>query len=174
MYKENPNEKILMTPNGKATVERELDEARSAYFELLKGRHAVPVHDTTTTSLGQANAERVILSRIQGLIDTLSRIELIPESTVTESAQDIVEIGDTLKVALSVNNAKLLKEFTLVDYLKQTDGDDKVSISSPLGSAIYHKQIGSTQSYQAPNGTISVEILEKKLPLEEEQTHGRV
>jgi len=69
---------------------------------------------------------------------------------------------------------KLLKEFTLVDYLKQTDGDDKVSISSPLGSAIYHKQIGSTQSYQAPNGTISVEILEKKLPLEEEQAHGRV
>lgn len=174
MYKEKEQQaKILMTESGKKEVEEELEKARTAYFELLKKRKDVPVYDTTTTSLGQANEERVILNRISELLDTLSRIVIIAEPTITENGQEIVNIGDTIKVGLNINGASMEKEFTLVDYLKQTVGMDKVSISSPLGAAVYRKSIGSFQCYQAPTGTVEVEILEKIL-LEEKQTHGRI
>lgn len=174
MYKEKePKAKIPMTVSGKKAVEEELAVARRAYLELLKGRTDIPVCNTTTTSLGQANDERIILSRISELLDTLSRVVIIAEPTVAETSQEIVNIGDTLKVALNANGISMEKRFTLVDYLKQTDGMDKVSVSSPLGAAVYRKQLGSVQSYQAPNGTVEVEIL-AKLSLEEEQSHGRI
>ena len=48
-----------------------------------------------------------------------------------------------------------------------------VTTSSPIGMAIYGKELGSVVDCQTPNGNIKIQIMGKVLKEEQEETLGR-
>jgi len=168
MKDENVNkEKLLMTTKGRDEILNDLEQARMEYYALLSGRCEVKKLDTTTTLLGQENEERKLLSKISLLLDTLNRVEIIPEPTIAEEDADIVKIGDVLSIAISSNGKRNEMSIGLVEYVTDTiPGITKVSTASALGKAIKGQRVGTTVSYDAPIGKVDVIIL-AKLSLEE-------
>ena len=102
--------------------------------------------------------ERRLAKQINNQKEKIKNIEIINIELLED---DVINIGDTVKINM------IFSEDDTEDMqimLVGTDGkinENKVSINSPLGKAIYKQKIGSLNSYNVNNNKIFIEILEK-------------
>ncbi|MEZ5053265.1 MAG: transcription elongation factor GreA [Chitinophagales bacterium] len=109
------------------------------------------------------NAEYDAAKEAQGLLEL--RITQLQTDIGNARVLDTSTI-DTSKVfvlsKVKVRNVKLKKEFTY-HLVSETEADlkqSKISVKSPIGSALLGKTVGETVSVQIPAGSLELEVLD--------------
>lgn len=163
------NEKILMSEMEYQGLLAEQAEANKQLQEAFLERTGVRMPTATAEASHNLNEITRLAAKLASISDRISRAQVV----VPEVTADISELGDVLSLALINGEARNEITVRLVGEAKfAQDGIMQISISSPLGVAIYHKSVGSIQKYKAPNGEMEVEIL-AKLDLTENAELGR-
>lgn len=102
--------------------------------------------------------ERMLANQIDNLKKRIESIELFE---VQDLDEDKVNVDDTIKIKMvyDIDDEEIL-DITLVGG----DGDsicNKISVNSPLGNAIYTRNIGDSVYYEVNGLKVRVDILEK-------------
>jgi len=167
------NEKILMSEMEYQGLLAEQAEANKQLQEAFLERTGVRMPTATAEASHNLNEITRLAAKLASISDRISRAQVV----VPEVTADISELGDVLSLALI--NGEAINEITVGEkviripiVITAQDGIMQISMSSPLGVAIYHKSVGSIQKYKAPNGEMEVEIL-AKLDLTENAELGR-
>lgn len=105
--------------------------------------------------------EAMILQRIYDKLDNIKNIEVIEEK---DKKENHVNLNDLVKVTLIEDGTEEEEIIKLVSYKTVEDNNNEeamvVSLSSPIGSAIYGKKEGDVVSYSVGNQTYQVVIKE--------------
>lgn len=102
--------------------------------------------------------ERRILHELQKQRLLLSRVEIIEKHNNNE----FIDIGDIVRTEISADDYTQECVVKLVGKSIDFDSDiNEVTINSPLGGAIYKKNIGEDVSYNVQGKTFNVHIAEK-------------
>ena len=103
----------------------------------------------------------MILQRIYDKLDNIKNIEVIEEK---DKKENHVNLNDLVKVTLIEDGTEEEEIIKLVSYKTVEDNNNEeamvVSLSSPIGSAIYGKKEGDVVSYNVGNQTYQVVIEE--------------
>lgn len=96
------------------------------------------------------------------LEDRITRLENILKTAVIVSAKstDTISAGST--VTLHKISDKSERVYTLVGSEEADALSGKISVRSPLGTALMGKAKGETFSFETPNGTMSYKIIDIK------------
>lgn len=111
------------------------------------------------------NSGQVILMSEQSVLLSLIRSEEKELSTAEvvdylEIPEDIIGLGDSVTLLMQCEGQQPQEvTFTISDELIGNLGI--VSTSSPIGRAIYGKNIGDTVACKTPNGNVKITILSK-------------
>ena len=170
VIKEDPNA-LYMSKDGyqKLLGEiREIEKQINANNKERKGAFECRSRD------GLDSAEFNEVERINNLLNAELRLksEQLRRAIIVEKNADkeAIDIDDTVNCYL-INSQNDKEEFTfkLVSYRGKNKGAiQEVSISSPLGKAVYKKNIGETIPYIADGNRLAVEIISKNLGLEQQ------
>lgn len=153
-------EKIVpMTRDGRARVEREIEELRLRRREI-----AERIQSSRELSTAQNNAEyddakkdlELNENRIRMLEQQLERSVLIDEEQAHHASN--VLVGST--VIVSVNNKQ--QEYTIVGSTEADPPAGRISNESPVGSALLGKRVGDEVMVMAPRGLVKMTITEIK------------
>ena len=122
-------------------------DSNEPYFALLS-----QMEDTTNKEIMQINQE-------------LATAEIVDPTLANEN---LVNDGDTIDLLITV----LSNTVKVVNHIEEYQ-PNVVTTSSPIGMAIYGKELGSVVDCQTPNGNIKIQIMGKALKEEQEETLGR-
>ena len=113
--------------------------------------------------------EAMIMGELQRRYDELSRVVIIEKKENSET----VEIGDTIKLHTIFSEDKFEEKlFKIVGGMPNFNLDveiQEISINSPIGKAIYQKQIGETCKYSVNNRQFKV-LIKEKIDLSKQQS----
>lgn len=100
-------------------------------------------------------AQAMNSARIRDLEDKLARAVVLDDSQMDASS---VRIGATVRVL----NRKTKKEvtWTLVSPVEADMGAGKISVRSPVGTALLGKAVGETAVAKVPAGDLTLEVLD--------------
>ena len=100
-----------------------------------------------------------LLARIEDKKNTLTFVKLIEKG----NSENILDLGDTATIELDFgDNDKETCLIKLVSVDSYTENDlECVSINSPLGRALYRKNVGEKTYYIVKNNKVNVTILKK-------------
>lgn len=100
-----------------------------------------------------------LLARIEDKQNTLTLVKLIEK----QNSENILDLGDTATIELDFgDDDKETCLIKLVSVDSYTENDlECVSINSPLGRALYRKNIGEKTYYMVKNNRVNVTILKK-------------
>ena len=108
---------------------------------------------------------------IQRRINDLSKVVLVSKN----DSESLIDIGDVLNIDMKFEDEDVEDmTFKLVGLSKgkNAEGIEEVSINSPLGKAVYHKEVGDTVSYTVHNNLIEV-LIKAKVNLDKEDVIKR-
>jgi transcription elongation factor GreA len=91
-------------------------------------------------------------SRIRYLERMIKTATIIKDTTAADEAG----LGKTIKVRFLSDDE--IDEFILVTTIESDPVNNRISIESPLGSAIYKKKVGEEILVESPEGTYKVRI----------------
>ena len=98
-------------------------------------------------------------------------IGLIVDPTLAN--ENLVNDGDTIDLLITFADGTVLSNTVkVVNHIEEYQ-PNVVTTSSPIGMAIYGKELGSVVDCQTPNGNIKIQIMGKALKEEQEETLGR-
>ena len=106
--------------------------------------------------------ERRIRAQLKEYEETLKKVVIVEEHNDANS----IDVGDivTINMIFGPDDIDEL-QFRLVGYVSEFNNDNSnltlVSINSPLGNAVYHRQIGEKNSYEVDGRTFNIEIVSK-------------
>ena len=156
-------ERIKMTKEGYAQelaklakLEEEFIDNEKAMTVAYKASSGDGAHDNGEFET-LLNTERLLASQIEYQKNKILGIEIIE---VEDLGENIVNIGDTVSIDMFFDNEPERLIITLIGG----DGvfeENKISVNSPLGKAIYKSQVGDTVSYKVNKNSIKVNIVEK-------------
>lgn len=100
-----------------------------------------------------------LLTRIEDKKNTLALVKLIEK----ENSENVLDLGDTATIELDFgDDDKETCLIKLVSVESYTENDlECVSINSPLGRALYRKNIGEKTYYMVNNNKVNVTLLKK-------------
>ena len=100
-----------------------------------------------------------LLARIEDKQNTLTLVKLIEK----QNSENILDLGDTATIELDFgDDDKETCLIKLVSVDSYTENDlECVSINSPLGRALYRKNIGEKTYYMVNNNKVNVTLLKK-------------
>ena len=101
------------------------------------------------------NEQAKVEARIVELEALIENAEIVDESVLDVS---VVNIGSIVKVFDKRENEEI--EYHIVGSNETNPFENKISIESPVGSALNGKSAGDKVEVHAPNGTITLEILD--------------
>ena len=97
---------------------------------------------------------------------------LIPAGTSSVFTAEFFD-GDTIDLLITFADGTVLSNTVkVVNHIEEYQ-PNVVTTSSPIGMAIYGKELGSVVDCQTPNGNIKIQIMGKALKEEQEETLGR-
>lgn len=151
-------ERVLLTPDGKAKLEAELAELKRKRPELAE-QMASAREDRGELAQDAAyvdtmNRQAMAEARIQELERLLEEPEIIGEaagSRVTETVQP----GYTVTV---VDQAGQQAKYTIVGSAEADPVAGRISNTSPVGSALVGKRSGESVRVEVPAGTLQLKI----------------
>ncbi|MEO1104567.1 MAG: transcription elongation factor GreA, partial [Pseudomonadota bacterium] len=152
-------EKIPMTADGYASLERELKHRTSQERpEIIAAISEARAHGDLSENAeyhAAKEAQSHNEGRIQELEDMLSRAEVIDLSKLS---------GDTVKfgafVTLVDEDTEQEKKYQIVGDVEADVKAGRVSISSPIARALIGKGVGDSVEVSAPGGARAYEITE--------------
>ena len=152
-------EKQLYTPEGYKELTDELDHRKSVKREEIKEAIA------TARSFGDLsenseydearNQQAENEARIKELEALIENAEIVDESSLDTS---VVNIGSIVKVLDKDINEEI--EYHIVGSNETNPFENKISVESPVGTALNGKRVGDKVEVHAPGGTIVLEILD--------------
>lgn len=173
--KEN-NNTLFVDSKGLQEIEQALKQARERLKEVTKSKKEVFYTEGNewlwfSSDLdAKESDERLILEEIKTLESMISRIEIVERGNDSET----IDINDVVEVGIKFDNEYDEMTIKLVGAMTDINKDIMdVSINSPLGSAIYKKKVGETNSYKAADQIRQVTIIKKYNNLEENITRKR-
>lgn len=139
---------------GIEALEEQLANMKVARFGL-KSIYNDP--DSLNEALEQHKRKEVRISeKIIARKSDLKRIVIVARDL---GSSDVIDINDTINVLLDGDEMT----FTLVTGTPDFDAEiPKITVDSPLGKAVYLKEIGYVGSYTVGNRTNKVEIISKE------------
>ncbi|MEM7696388.1 MAG: transcription elongation factor GreA [Pseudomonadota bacterium] len=150
-------DKIPMTADGYATLERELKQRTSEERpKIIAAISEARAHgDLSENAEYHAAKESQSLNegRIQELEDMLGRAEVID---LTKLSGDTIKFG--AHVTLVDEDTEQEKKYQIVGDVEADVKAGRVSISSPIARALIGKQVGDSVEVAAPGGARAYEI----------------
>jgi len=89
------------------------------------------------------------------LKNTLKRVRV---ADATDDQGLRISIGDTATIADTVSGEKIT--YTLVGSKEANIKQGRISIVSPMGQALFNKEVGAVLEVNAPSGVLSYKILD--------------
>lgn len=152
---------MLLSKEGLAAKEKQLAKLRDELKQLgvFKGQTAIHSGDEwhDNNDFEQTEIEE---RRLQYLISQLE--EEIAHATIiegVESSQNAVAFNSMVKLKLIFDGDDDVEEMECKFSDVSSVGESVVTLHSPLGQAIFGKQVGDTGFYHSPAGKIFFEIL---------------
>lgn len=146
-----------VTIEGVASLERELGELKSRRPDIARELHAAMADKDfrENAPLDAARDQQAHLeARIRSIEDQLRHAVIIDPETKGGRAN----VGSTVKV-LNLN-ADREQTFQLVSPSEVDPADGKISVESPVGSAVIDHVPGDEVTVQAPAGSVRLRVLE--------------
>jgi len=150
-------EEILLTPQGKAKLEAELEHLRTVKRPQVAQqlRRSIEEGDLTE-NIGYEDAKHE-QSFVEGRILTLET--LLKKAVVVEGAttSDTVGFGSWVTVMERGGGEEV---FQIVGSAEVDPGNSRISNESPLGKALLEHRVGDEVAVEAPDGVLHFEILD--------------
>ena len=150
------------------------EEGYDKYIEEIKetrelAKIKASKHDaynaTSSNSLGDnfdfeetERLEVMTLGKLKRLVEGLQDIVIVKEE---EKKEDTVNLNDCVELSLYIKEEQEIEKFKLVAYRDANNEDEEytsISLSSPIGRAIYGRKIGETIPYSVGNDEFKVKI----------------
>jgi transcription elongation factor GreA len=151
---------IPMTREGRARLERELEELRTVRRREIADRiHAAREFATTQNNAEYEDAKselELVEGRIRALEEQLQRAVLIDERQAHLATS--VQLGST--VVVTVDGKR--HEYTIVGSAEADPTSGRISNESPVGSALLGKRVGDEVQVMAPRGVVRMTVAEIK------------
>lgn len=150
---------IFLTKDGFKALENELKEIQKTTLPDIKRRMAAAREDgdlsennAWITAKEEMEITKLRVSEIKSMLKTAILVE------APEKKSDVVQLGNTVSIMLNGNKM----DITLVPTMEADALNGKLSVESPLGSAVVGKKVGDTVSFSSPAGEQNVEIVSKR------------
>jgi len=156
-------EKIQMTRQGYAKLEKDLAELRSQLPGITEElRRAAADKDFRENAPLAAARERKshLLGKIQEIESTLKSATILKEGQGTSR----IKIGDTVTLC-DLSSGKQLR-YVLVDTREANPTEGRISVASPIGGTLVDKESGQTVQITVPAGTFEyrIEEVQREMP----------
>lgn len=149
---------ILLTPEGLAKLERELEELKTVRRREVAARikQAIEFGDISENSEydDAKNEQAFIEGRIVALEKMLRNARVIDESEVDT---DSVTVGTRVRLKDVEHGDEF--EYTLVGSAEANPAEARISNESPVGRAIMGQKVGAIVEVEAPVGVLKYEIV---------------
>jgi transcription elongation factor GreA len=150
--------KVYLTKEGKEKLEAELDylikvEHKELIQALSDAREKGDISENAEYESAKTDLETLSI-KVSKIQDTLSRVEVISKSTLSDSV--------SMLSSISIRNKKTNQtiNWTLVPENEVNIKEGKISFNSPVGSALLGRKVGELVKIQVPAGEMEVEVLE--------------
>lgn len=157
----NANEEVILTKEGLAKLQAELDDLKYVKRKELAARIklAISYGDLKENSEYHSakNDQSFMETRIIVLEKMLNKAKVVDSGGLDNST---VKVG-SLVVLNDIEFSEKL-EYQIVGPAEADVMDNKISYESPLGKELVGKQVGNIISVAAPMGIVKYEVLEIK------------
>ena len=144
------NQPLIITPAGKAQLQKELEELTGPRREEISKRlkHAIEMGDLSENADYKAAKEDqgFLEGRIQEIEALLSKAEVIEENFLTN---EIVQIGSSVTIQ---EEGEPEETWTVVGASEADLREQKLSYLSPIGAALIDKKVGDIAEVTLPSG----------------------
>jgi transcription elongation factor GreA len=156
------DDRIPMTRQGYEKLKAEIDRLRNEEMLEAEKRVAAARAEGDLRENAEYHAARETLALIQEklaqLYDKLRRAKIVDTE---DNPPDVVAMGR--RVVLRDLDTEEIETYTLVGLGEENYAEGKILVSSPLAQAILGKRKGDQVTFQAPMGTIRLEIVDVSL-----------
>lgn len=142
----------------------EIKETRKELAKIKASKHDA-YNATSSNSLGDnfdfeetERLEVMTLGKLKRLVEGLQDIVIVKEQ---EKKEDTVNLNDCVELSLYIKEEQEIEKFKLVAYRDVNNEDEDytpISLSSPIGRAIYGRKIGETIPYSVGDDKFKVKI----------------
>jgi transcription elongation factor GreA len=150
------DEVMYVTAEGKADLERELDQLLNIRWPELAARlkEAVAMGDL------KENADYHDTKEQMGLIDgRIQRLQaILRNAVIIEISGETNEVRPGSKVTIREVGSDDDEIYIIVDAAEANPREGKISLRSPIGAALLGKQKGKKVSVDTPEGMVKFEI----------------
>lgn len=150
---------IHLTREGYEKIRKELEylkrvKRRKISKDLAKARAHGDISENAEYDAAK-EAQGMNEKKISEIEAKLSLVKILDDSKI---AKDKAFVGATVKLKDSNSGEEIT--YVLVSEMEADFAQGKISITSPVGSALLGKKKGSTVSVKAPAGTLKYKILD--------------
>ena len=155
-------EAIHVTPEGLEKLKADLEDAKlqtkaiANQIEVARGFGDLKENAEYHAA---KEAQGMNAARIRDLEDKLARAVVLDESQLDDSC---IRIGATVRVLNKKTNKEV--SWTLVSAVEADMAAGKISVRSPVGTALLGKAVGETAVAKVPAGDLALEVLEITRP----------
>lgn len=148
---------VLLTPEGRARFEAELDYLRSVKRPKIADqlRQAVDGGDLSE-NVGYEDAKHE-QSFVEGRILTLE--SLLKKAVIVEGERAATAVGFGSQVTVKERGGGE-ESFRIVGSVEADPGNGRISNESPLGRALLDRRVGDEVAVEAPDGVLYFQILD--------------
>lgn len=152
MVRERP---IVLTPEGKAALEQELEQLRQVKLPMLlqQLQQLSTEGDISDNSEYEDTKEELVLTeaRIREIEHILRRAQTVSPT----GPRDEVHLGSRVTV---VDEEGITETWVIVSPEEANAAQGRISIESPVGAALLGQRVGTTVVVQAPGGEMRLTI----------------
>jgi len=152
-------EEILLTAEGKAQIEQELQELKTVKRKELAERLKVAISYGDLKENSEYHSAKDDQAFMETRILQLERM-LRHAKVVTATDSNVVSVG-ALVILNDIEFAEKI-EYRIVSPAEANVAENKISYESPLGKELLGKKVGDIISVNAPMGVLKYELLEIK------------
>ena len=149
------NQPILLTPDGKLDLERELQTLKTVRLPEMMRRiqDLNEAGDVSDDSDFEDTKEELVQleSRIRDIENTLADAEIVSSA----APGGVVGFGSTVTL---VDGGGVSETWVIVGPQEANARQGKISNVSPVGKALLGKQVGEKIQVEAPGGTLEFEV----------------
>lgn len=153
------DEEMILTPEGVAKLEQELEELKTVGRKELAERIKIALSYGDLKENSEYHSAKDDQAFMETRILTITNI-LRKAKVVASQGTDVLSVG-----AVAVLNDKEFDErieYQIVGPAEADVANNKISYESPLGKALLGRKVGDTVDVEAPMGIIKYEVLEIK------------
>lgn len=145
-----------MTAAGKAELEAELEQLKTAYRIDIAEKLKVARSYGDLSENSEYDEAKSEQAKIEARINELE-YQLDHAVIIDSTDKDVVSMGSSVRVLRKSDNKEITYE--IVGFSQSNPAQGKISDESPVGSALVGAKIGETVVVEAPIGNIEFEII---------------